>query len=91
MNDEKKRKLADSMFKKAVGYEAVETQEEYSLVDGEMTLVKRKITKKDVSPDISALKLLLESCEPEKVSIDELERERKELKAEFFKPYKKRV
>lgn len=84
MDEEEKRRLIESMLKKAVGYEAVETQEEYAVVDGELTLVKRKITRKDVPPDVSALKVLLGDDKPEEIDREELERERKELMEEFF-------
>ena len=77
------------MLKKAVGYEAVETQEEYAVVDGELTLVKRKVTRKDVPPDVSALKVLLGDGQEEEVDREELERERKELMEEFFAVMKK--
>lgn len=88
MSEEEKRKLIESMLKKAVGYEAVETQEEYAVVDGELTLVKRKITRKDVPPDVSALKVLLGDGANEEVNREELESERKALMEEFFSAVK---
>ena len=84
MDEEEKHRLIESMLKKAVGYEAVETQEEYAVVDGELTLVKRKITRKDVPPDLSALKALLGDEKTEEIDRDELERERAQLMEEFF-------
>lgn len=91
MEENEKRRLINSMFKKAAGYEAVETQEEYSLVDGELALTKRKIIRKEVPPDLSALKLLLGKEKPPAVSREELERERKELAEEYFKITGKRL
>lgn len=79
MDEDEKKKLLASVLKKAAGYRSTETVEEYSLCDGEMTLTKRKITRKDVPPDITALKYLLGDYEEQKVSKEELDREREEL------------
>ncbi len=53
--------LKEALIKKALGFESDEIVEEY-LPDenGNPVLSKRKITKKFNSPDISALKFLLE-------------------------------
>lgn len=48
-----------ALYKKAVGYDSTETVEEYSDADGDLVLVKRKVTVKPVPPDITAIKLLL--------------------------------
>ena len=59
MNEEDKIKKA--LLKKALGYSASETIEEYCVdEDGNSKLSKRKVTKKHFSPDISAVKVLLE-------------------------------
>ena len=58
MEDEDKIKKA--LLKKALGYNASETVEEYNYSNGEPVLSKRKVTSKHYSPDISAVKLLLE-------------------------------
>ena len=84
MTDEEKRALEESALKRATGYESVETQEEYSLVDGDMALVKRKVIKKDVAPDLGAIKWLLGESGGESVSLEELEREREELERNYF-------
>lgn len=84
MTDEQRRALEDSALKRATGYESVETQEEYSLVDGDMALVKRKVIKKDVAPDLTAIKWLLGASDNESISMEELEREREELMREYF-------
>ena len=83
MTDQERRALEESALRKATGYESVETQEEYSLVDGDLALVKRKIIRKDVAPDISAIKWLLGESETESVSREELEREREALLQEY--------
>ena len=79
--------IKDVLLKKALGYDTTEVVEEYvSGEEGEIKLTKKKVTKQNVPPDLSALKLLLDS---QNVSVqnmtDEeliLERERllKELK-----------
>lgn len=51
-----------ALIKKALGYDATETVEEYSGgEDGQVKLTKKKVTKKNIPPDITALKMLLES------------------------------
>ncbi len=47
------------------------------MVDGELTLVKKKVTKREVPPDIKAVKMLLE--ERGEASDEELEAERMRL------------
>lgn len=54
-------KLLKSIFKKAIGYKVSEVSEEYNVdSNGIEVLNKRKITKKYVPPDLSALKTYLE-------------------------------
>lgn len=78
MDDE--GKIVSSIRRRAVGYAVTETAEEYALVDGQMTLVKRKVNKRDVPADVSAQKLYLElSGEEEKLSAEEVKREKKRL------------
>jgi hypothetical protein len=51
----------DALIKKALGYDATEVVEEYSTDEqGEVKLVKKKVTTKNVPPDISAIKILLD-------------------------------
>lgn len=85
MEESEKKKLLECVAKKAAGYRANETQEEYALVEGVMTLVKRKITRKDIPPDTAALRLLLGDEPPVAVSKEELERERAELAEQYFR------
>lgn len=59
MNEEDKIKQA--LLKKALGYNASETVEEFSVdEEGNKRLSKKKVTKKHFAPDISAVKVLLE-------------------------------
>ena len=74
--------LKSALYRKAVGYDSTETAEEYSESDGELVLVKRKVTIKNVPPDVSALKMLLDMNETEDLSAlsdEQLEKERKKL------------
>ena len=74
------RKLADSLYKKAVGYTATEKTLEYS---PEGDVVKKKVTSKHYPPDISALKayleLITEEEDYERMTDEELESEKKRL------------
>ena len=64
MRDEDKLKKA--LMRKALGYKASEIVEEFSFdEEGAQKLSKRKITKKHIAPDISALKILIEKFYPE--------------------------
>lgn len=60
----------------------VEVIEEYAEVDGELRLLKRKKTEKDIPPDLKAVQLLLESREERYISLlsdEELENEKLKL------------
>lgn len=53
--------LKDALLKKALGYDATEVVEEYvSGEEGEIKLTKKKVTKKNVPPDMTALKMLMD-------------------------------
>ncbi len=53
--------------------------EEYVLTDGEYKLVKRKVTTREIPPDIKAVKLLLDGGGDEHLSDEELEEEKQKL------------
>ena len=56
--------VRNALIKKATGYISEETVTEYSFGDGIETPVRKKVTKKEVPPDITAIKMLLgESAE----------------------------
>ena len=74
--------LLCAVRKKAVGYTAEECVEEYGVSEGQLTLCKRKITVKEVPPDLSAVKMLmdLDKANPyENMSEEELENEKNRL------------
>ena len=55
------RDFKDALVKKALGYDVKEIIEEYAGgQDGEVKLVKKKVTIKNVPPDVAALKILLD-------------------------------
>lgn len=86
MDDYKKYidKIEKSLLKKALGYQYKEVIEEYSIGEDGEKLSKKKITTKDVPPDISAVKLLLDelnmsqNIDFENLSDEELKKEIKE-------------
>ena len=87
----KKGSIGDALMKVAVGYSVEEVTEEYAEVDGEMKLLKRKETKKDVPPDLKAVQMILSGSEAEmtKLSDEELEKEKKRLLKELAEEEKK--
>ena len=66
--------------KVALGYSVAEVTEEYGVLDGEMKLLKRKETTKDIPPDLKAAKLLMQDGYAD-LSDEELAEERKKLLA----------
>lgn len=71
--------IKEALKKCAVGLSTSETVEEFSVEDGELKLIKRKVTKRDVPPDIKAVKLLMDDGGLSGLSDEELEAERNEL------------
>lgn len=71
----------EALIKKALGYDATEVVEEYvSDEDGGIKLCKKKVTQKNVPPDLTALKMLLNDDDSlENMSDSELEKEKKRL------------
>ena len=60
--------LKCAIVKRAFGYDTCEVVEEYAQSkDGEIVLTKKKVTTKNVPPDVSALKILLDIGEDELV------------------------
>ena len=76
-------KINDALLKVALGYQVAEVTEEYAEENGELKLVKRKKTKKDVPPDLKAVQLLLSvedgNGEFGNWSDEELEKEKQRL------------
>lgn len=77
MSDEGTKK---ALLKCAVGFDTSEIVEEYTVDEGELKLVKRKVTKRDVPPDIKAVKMLLDGeADASQMSDEELEERREKL------------
>ncbi len=58
---EEEEKIKKALLKKALGYSADEVVMEYATdEEGLPKLIKKKVTKKHFSPDISAIKVLFE-------------------------------
>jgi hypothetical protein len=55
----KEEKIGDALMKVALGCRVEEVTEEYSEVEGELRLTKRRKTKKDIPPDLKAVQILL--------------------------------
>ena len=60
MKKTKRQLLEEALFRRATGYEATETVEEFAECDGEIRLIKRKVSKKNVPPDVAAAKIIME-------------------------------
>lgn len=75
-----KEQAREALFKKATGYKTEEVVEEYSQADGEMSLIKKKVTLKTVAPDCSAIKMIMdEQSDYSALSDEELACEKKRL------------
>ena len=73
-------KIRDAIMKVALGFTVEEVTEEYDAKEGELRLIKRKETKKDVPPDLKAVKLLLEDgTDYSALSDEQLEAEKQRL------------
>lgn len=77
------KRIYKALLKKAMGYVADESVEEFSADDEEgLKLLRKKVTKKHVPPDVSALKVLLSMGTEKSVSEmtdEELEKEKERL------------
>ena len=81
-NSIKSTEYKSAIVKKALGYDTTEVVEEYVSDDtGEIKLTKKKVTKKNVPPDLTALKMLIDSEEEpiETMTDEQLEEEKKRL------------
>lgn len=77
---DKETDLERALMKKALGFDTEEVVEEYQDSDGEPRLIKRKVTKKNVPPDISAIKMILDSeTRVSDMTDEELEKEKQRL------------
>lgn len=76
---EKRESVKEALTKCAVGLSASEVIEEFAVEDGELKLVKKKVTKREIPPDIKAVKMLLDSETDATATDGELAAERENL------------
>jgi len=76
-----KKKLIDALWKKAVGYSVTETTDDCMVENGQLVHTKQRTSIKDVPPDLSAIKLLMEEMTDDMDSMaeDELAAEKERL------------
>lgn len=82
MDNNTVEKIRKALLKRALGYNTLETVVEYSGDGEDCTVVRKKVTKKNVPPDISAAKLLLEDGQTDGYSMmtdEQLEAEKLRL------------
>lgn len=87
------KKLKKALIKKALGYDTKEIVEEYVQSDeGDIKLSKKKVTKKAVPPDMTALKLLMEEdlTDIDRMTDEELEYEKQRLLEKIKKEEKEK-
>ena len=75
-----KEDIESALIKKAVGYLSKEIVEEFGTDGEDFKLLKRKVTYKDVPPDVSAIKILMDNtADITSLSDEELEAEKEKL------------
>lgn len=81
MRKDKKQLVKDALLRRATGYEATETVEEFCECDGEIKLVKRRVSTKNVPADVAAARLVMEGLEEdvETFSDEQLRTEKRRL------------
>lgn len=84
MDNKSIESVKSALEKRALGYDSTEVTEEYSDDgSGGIRMLKRKVVQKNVPPDVSALKLLIELSDNqdkiEDLSDEELESEKRRL------------
>jgi len=74
MEDKEKynEKLNKALIKRALGYTNKEITEEFSSDNGNLKLTKKKVTKKNVPPDITAVKVLLDMYSLDEMNFDNM-------------------
>lgn len=77
MTDDESVKKA--LQKCAIGFDTSEVVEEFAVENGELKLIKKKVTKRDIPPDIKAVKMLLDGQDVERYTDEELINERDNL------------
>ena len=77
MKERSEDDVKEALKKKAFGFDTEETVEEFAYIEGEEVLSKRKVTRKNVPPDVSAIKMLMEERDGlSEMTDEELEKEK---------------
>lgn len=84
---ERRESVRDALTKCAVGLSASEVVEEFTVENGELKLTKKKVTKREIPPDIKAVKLLLDSEDMSQATDEELASEREKLLKKLKEDY----
>ena len=73
--------MKKALLKKALGYVTQETVSEFSDGEDGVKLIKKRVTRKSIPPDVTALKMILDETSPdiEGLSDEELEKEKLRL------------
>ena len=66
------KKLNKALIKRALGYTNKEVTEEFFSDNGSLILTKKKVTKKNIPPDIVAVKVLLDMYSPVELDVSNL-------------------
>ena len=79
------KQLKKALYRVATGYSVEEVTEEYGVEDGELKLLRRKEVRKEIPPDLKAVKLLLEgeSIDCRSLTDEQLEAEKQRLLKEL--------
>ena len=80
-SEKQDKNIKKILLKRAMGYDVKETVEEYvSSEEGEIKLTKKKVTTKNVPPDLTAIKMLIgEEIPIEQMTDEQLSAEKKRL------------
>lgn len=73
------KNVKKALQKCAVGFVTGEVVEEFEMRDGELTLVKKKVTRRSVPPDLKAVKLCLDEGSLSNLSDEQLKEEKERL------------
>lgn len=71
MDKKQKQELLKVLHKRAVGYTAKDENEEYAMIEGELILVKRKVSFREIAPELAAIKMLLDEQKDEELELNE--------------------
>lgn len=71
-------KINEALLKRALGYDTSEIVEEFASDGFDVTMVKKKVTTKNVPPDITAAKMLLDAINNTRENLGQLTKEQLE-------------